>query len=55
MLFNSSPKFVYFRIDIATANRMCNFTFEFDVVNKELNTLCRFSWLLDHDMFEVCL
>jgi len=43
----------YFRIDVLTANRMCNFAIEFDVENKGLNTLCRASWLLDHDMFEV--
>lgn len=43
----------YFRIDLLTANRMCNFAIEFDVENKGLNTLCRASWLLDHDMFEV--
>jgi len=42
-----------FRIDVITANRMCNFAVEFDVENKGLNTLCRASWLLDHDMFEV--
>jgi len=43
----------YFRIDVITANRMCNFAVEFDIENKGLNTLCRASWLLDHDMFEV--
>lgn len=41
------------RIDVITANRMCNFAVEFDIENKGLNTLCRASWLLDHDMFEV--
>ncbi|KAL5237944.1 hypothetical protein ACI65C_005354 [Semiaphis heraclei] len=39
-------------IDVITANRMCNFAVEFDIENKGLNTLCRASWLLDHDMFE---
>eukprot|EP00102_Acyrthosiphon_pisum_P024721 XP_016661931.1 PREDICTED: protein ELYS [Acyrthosiphon pisum] len=39
-------------IDLITANRMCNFAIEFDVENKGLNTLCRATWLLDHDMFE---
>ncbi|XP_025191116.1 protein ELYS-like [Melanaphis sacchari] len=39
-------------VDVMTANRMCNFAVEFDIENKELNTLCRASWLLDHDMFE---
>jgi len=38
---------------VITANRMCNFAVEFDIENKGLNTLCRASWLLDHDMFEV--
>lgn len=42
-----------FRIDVKIANRMCNFAIEFDVENKALNVLCRASWLLDHDMFEV--
>jgi len=32
---------------------MCNFAVEFDIENKGLNSLCRASWLLDHDMFEV--
>jgi len=32
---------------------MCNFAVEFDIENKGLNKLCRASWLLDHDMFEV--
>lgn len=32
---------------------MCNFAIEFDVENQALNTFCRASWLLDHDMFEV--
>ncbi|XP_026815806.1 MATH and LRR domain-containing protein PFE0570w-like [Rhopalosiphum maidis] len=39
-------------IDVITANRMCNFAIEFDIENKGLNTLCRASWLIDHDMFE---
>ncbi|VVC44631.1 Hypothetical protein CINCED_3A002568 [Cinara cedri] len=39
-------------LDIKVANRMCNFALEFDVENKILNTLCRASWLFDHDMFE---
>ncbi|XP_050548885.1 protein ELYS isoform X2 [Daktulosphaira vitifoliae] len=51
---------IYFLIDVCstqdldetTANRMCNFAIEFDVENKILNSLCRASWLLDHDMFE---
>ncbi|XP_050440382.1 protein ELYS-like isoform X2 [Adelges cooleyi] len=51
---------VYFLIDVCStqdlnvtiANRMCNYAIEFDVENKILNTLCRASWLLDHDMFE---
>ncbi|KAE9543994.1 hypothetical protein AGLY_001683 [Aphis glycines] len=51
---------IYFLIDVCssqevnvtTANRMCNFAIEFDIENKGLNTLCRASWLLDHDMFE---
>lgn len=33
---------------------MCNYAVEVDVKNnKGLNSLCRASWLLDHDMFEV--
>lgn len=40
-------------MDATIANRMCNFAIEFDVENKVLNALCRASWLLDHDMFEV--
>ncbi|XP_025408942.1 protein ELYS [Sipha flava] len=51
---------IYFLIDVCSsqelnvmlANRMCNFAIEFDVENKGLNTLCRASWLFDHDMFE---
>ncbi|XP_050427325.1 protein ELYS-like isoform X2 [Adelges cooleyi] len=51
---------VYFLIDVCStkdldanvANRMCNFAIEFDVENVMLNTLCRASWLLDHDMFK---
>jgi len=44
---------INFRVNVTTANRMCNFAIEFDIENKGLNTLCRASWLLDHDMFEV--
>jgi len=44
---------INFRIDVITANRMCNFAIEFDIENKGLNSLCRASWLIDHDMFEV--
>jgi len=44
---------INFRVNVATANRMCNFAIEFDIENKGLNTLCRASWLLDHDMFKV--
>lgn len=41
-------------MNVALANRMCNFAVEVDVENyKGLNSLCRASWLLDHDMFEV--
>lgn len=40
-------------MNVALANRMCNFAVEVDVENyKGLNSLCRASWLLDHDMFE---
>lgn len=47
-------KFVYFSINVTLANRMCNFAVEIDVENyKGLNSLCRASWLLDHNMFEV--
>lgn len=44
---------INFRVNATTANRMCNFAIEFDIENKELSTLCRATWLLDHDMFEV--
>jgi len=41
-------------MNVALANRMCNFAMEVDVPDyKGLNILCRASWLLDHDMFEV--
>lgn len=41
-------------MNVALANRMCNFAMEVDVPNyKGLNQLCRACWLLDHDMFEV--
>lgn len=40
-------------MNVGVANRMCNFALEFDVQNKGLNSLCRASWSLDHDMFEV--
>lgn len=46
------PIFV-FSLNVGVANRMCNFAVEFDVDDKVLSTLCRASWLLDHDLFEV--
>lgn len=55
ILFKWFIKIFYFSIDAGVANRMCNFVAEFDIENKGLNTLCRASWLLDHDMFEVYL
>lgn len=54
-MYTYKLKFVYFSLDINVANRMCNFAIEFDVENIILNTLCRASWLFDHDMFEVNL
>jgi len=41
-------------MNVMLANRMCNFAIEVDIEHsKGLNTLCRASWLLDHDMIEV--